>query len=58
MSVKSTRDAQKYKTKNFFYQLLFNKKIMFYPLFIMETFRGYPGLTGLFIASIMSGSLR
>ncbi|CAF1175817.1 unnamed protein product [Rotaria sordida] len=29
----------------------------FYPLFVMETFSRFPGLTGLFIAAVMSGSL-
>ncbi|UJR19724.1 hypothetical protein I4U23_022858 [Adineta vaga] len=28
-----------------------------YPLFVLETFNRLPGLTGLFIASVMSGSL-
>ncbi|CAF2467834.1 unnamed protein product [Rotaria sp. Silwood2] len=28
-----------------------------YPLFVMETFSRFPGLTGLFIAAVMSGSL-
>ncbi|CAF0852749.1 unnamed protein product [Adineta steineri] len=36
---------------------LVSRSDQFYPLFVMETFERFPGLTGLFIACIMSGSL-
>ncbi|CAF0745475.1 unnamed protein product [Adineta ricciae] len=36
---------------------LVSKSDQIYPLFVMETFKRFPGLTGLFMASILSGSL-
>ncbi|CAF4816881.1 unnamed protein product [Rotaria sp. Silwood1] len=36
---------------------LVSRSDQFYPLFVMETFSRFPGLTGLFIAAVMSGSL-
>ncbi|CAF4597451.1 unnamed protein product, partial [Rotaria sp. Silwood2] len=37
---------------------IITKSDQFYPLFVMETFSRFPGLTGLFIAAVMSGSFK
>lgn len=37
---------------------LYIPHLKLYPLFVMETFHRYPGLSGLFIAAVLSGSLR
>lgn len=43
---------------NFFYVQIIEKPDQIVPLYVMETVGRFPGLTGLYIAGVFSGSLR